>query len=76
MLPRAVEELTPEWLTTALSLRAPGTVVEDVETESVIWGTATKVFVRPSYSDRPDDGPAAELCIKGCFQEELRSRFS
>jgi hypothetical protein len=71
-LPRTLDDLTPQWLTTALSSRAPGTVVDSVAIESVIWGTATKVFLKVTYADRGDDGPGEALCVKGGFQEELR----
>lgn len=71
-MPTRVDELTPQWLGTALSARCPGTVVGSVEVESVIWGTATKVFLRVGYTERPDDGPPETLCVKGGFQDELR----
>jgi hypothetical protein len=73
MLPTEVEELTAEWLTGALSSQAPGTLVDDVEVQSVIWGTATKVFLRASYAEHPDDGPPEELCVKGGFEQEMRA---
>jgi hypothetical protein len=72
-LPTELESLTAEWLTEALSQRTPGTVVEAVEVESVIWGTATKVFLRAHYGSRPDDGPPEALCLKGGFHDELRA---
>ena len=68
-----VGELTPEWLTAALSERSPGTVVEAVELESVIWGTATKALLTVRYAERPTDGPPEALCVKGGFQAELRA---
>jgi hypothetical protein len=72
-LPRVVEELTPEWLTAALGERSPGTVVESAAVESVIWGTATKVFLTVRYSGRREGGPPEALCVKGGFQDELRA---
>jgi hypothetical protein len=72
-LPRNLDELTPEWLTAALGQRSPGTVVDSVAVESVIWGTATKVFLTVGYADRPEDGPPEALCVKGGFQDELRA---
>jgi hypothetical protein len=71
-LPRTLGDLTPDWLTRALSSRAPGTVVDTIEIESVIWGTATKVFLKVTYANRDPDGPNEALCAKGGFQEELR----
>ena len=71
-LPLEVDALGPEWLSGALSIRHPGTEVAATEIESITWGTATKVFLRADYAARPEDGPPAELCVKGGFQEELR----
>jgi len=71
-MPVRVEELTPEWLTAALAVHCPGTVVDTATVESVIWGTATKVFLRLGYAARPEDGPPEALCVKGGFQDELR----
>lgn len=67
-LPTSLEGLTPAWLTAALSERHPGTVVEDLRVESVIWGTATKVFLDVQYRHRPAGGPPRALCVKGGFQ--------
>ena len=39
----------------------------------MIWGTASKAFLRVSYDPRPDDGPPERLCIKGGFQDEMRA---
>lgn len=71
-LPTTLDGLTPNWLGAALSLTAPGTVVDSVEVESVIWGTATKVFLKVHYAERDPDGPGEALCVKGGFQDELR----
>src|SRR5436309_2346984 len=71
-MPTRVDELTPRWLSTALSVRTPGTLVESVDVESVIWGTATKVFLRVAYARRPENGPPETLCVKGGFQDDLR----
>ena len=72
-LPTDLTGLSPQWLTAALAERSPGTVVRDVAVESVIWGTATKVFLEVDYSQRPQDGPPDSLCVKGGFQDELRA---
>ena len=71
-LPTKLADLTAGWLSAALSERCPGTVVESVEIESVIWGTASKVFLGVRYGDRPAPGPPESLCVKGGFQDELR----
>jgi hypothetical protein len=52
-LPMVVEELTAEWLTTALSVRQPGVVVSSVAVEHIIWGTATKILVGVDYRAAP-----------------------
>lgn len=70
-LPLTLDELTPSWLTAALAVRGPGTVVDGVEVAHVIWGTATKVLLRLSYAERPADGPPERLCVKGCFDPAL-----
>lgn len=75
-LPRAVEELTPEWLTSAIGSRHPGVVVTSVTIEKVIWGTATKVLAHCEYAGAPKAGaPPNKLCIKGEFDERIRKAF-
>ena len=73
-LPRTVEELDAQWLTEALAERSPGLRVEDVSAPDVNWGTATKVLLRATYAEDPGpDGPPAELCVKGGFDDRLSS---
>jgi len=72
-LPTKLEDLTADWLTEALSRSEPATTVDEVTVESVIWGTATKVFLEVSYGTRTEDGPPERLCVKGGFQDELRA---
>lgn len=50
-LPIRVEEITAEWLTSALSSRYPETVVTEVYIGTIIAGTATKVRLLLSYND-------------------------
>lgn len=50
-LPMRIDEITPAWLTAALSARYPGTVVTEVHIGTVIAGTATKVRLLLSYND-------------------------
>lgn len=71
LLPTTLEGLTPEWLTSALGVRNPGTVVEGVEIEHVIWGTATKALLRLTYGSHGDGGPPERICVKGCFDPAL-----
>lgn len=72
-LPTSLAEITPEWLTAALSQRSPGTVVESVAIDDPIWGTATKVFLRVEYSVRGDADLPNELCLKGGFNDDMRA---
>jgi len=67
-LPLSVEEITPAWLGSAL-----GVDVASVDVESIIWGTATKVFVKVEYAaPTADVGPPTMLCVKGGFNAGLR----
>jgi hypothetical protein len=50
-LPRAANELTPEWLTSALARSYPGVEVTSVHFGSVTHGTATKVRLLLSYNE-------------------------
>ena len=68
-LPRTPEELTAEWLSSAL-----GRTVSDLTVDRIVWGTATKVLVDATYADDPGpQGPPRTLCIKGGFQESVRA---
>ncbi|HKY92150.1 MAG TPA: phosphotransferase [Nevskiaceae bacterium] len=72
-LPLVVEELGPEWLTAALSERFPGVRVTSIDVVEILWGTATKIRIRPRYAPGSDAGLPDALCIKGGFREELRA---
>jgi hypothetical protein len=65
-LPMTTDDLTAEWLSRAL-----GTDVESVQTDEIVWGTATKVLIDVHFVDRDAEIPAA-LCVKGGFDERLR----
>lgn len=72
-LPITIEELTPRWLTDALRHRHPEIEVTHAEQSGVMWGSATKVFLRVQYADAPgSDGPPEALCVKGGFDERVR----
>lgn len=70
-LPRTVEQLTPDWLTSALRRRQPGVTVKEASVEDIIWGTATKVFMRLELDGEPGGIPE-RVCIKGGLDERLR----
>ena len=72
-LPLTLEEITPAWLTRALSIRAPGITVRNVEVVDIIRGTCTKIRLR---LDLDDAGRAAGIpevvYLKGGFEEHSR----
>src|SRR5688572_26606290 len=71
-LPLVVEEIDPDWLTAALAERLPGVRVDAIDVVEILWGTATKVRLRPRYAGGADPSLPDALCIKGGFREELR----
>lgn len=48
-LPLAVEDISAEWLTSALQVRHPGVRVTRLDVGNIIWGSATKVWLHPTY---------------------------
>jgi hypothetical protein len=76
-VPRSVEEVTPRWLTQALSVRHPGTTVRSIRDKNVLWGTATKVLLEVEYENDPGpNGPGTRLCVKGELDERVRASMS
>lgn len=71
-LPLTLDEITAEWLTSALQPHAPGVVVDRCAVRSAIWGTATKVFVEIEARNAEAYGVPANLVVKGGFEERLR----
>lgn len=72
-LPLVIEDLTPEWMTYALTDATGGLAVESVVVENVIWGSGTKAMVRVVYSEPlRQGGPPEHLCVKGGFNADLR----
>lgn len=73
-LPMTVTEVTPAWLESALRRNHPTVRVEDVEIIEQIQGTSSKIRINASYADPPTPAtPPAALCIKGGFDDDLRS---
>jgi hypothetical protein len=66
-LPMTIDSLTPDWLSRAL-----GADVTGCRTDEIIWGTATKVLIDVQFANGHGGIPSA-LCIKGGFDERLRS---
>lgn len=83
-LPLLPEQVTPAWLSSALASNFPGTVVEQLDVEDILWGTGTKMMVRVRYNEAGRGaGLPARLCIKAglaehrelvkfCYQTEAR----
>jgi hypothetical protein len=69
-LPLQVEQITPEWLGTALSAPGREVVVRDASTTGVVSGTATKVLLDVVYASGGDELPS-RLCVKGGFVPEM-----
>ncbi len=74
-LPLRLEELTPEWISTALSVAYPSTKVADVKADQKWKGTAISAKLDVSYeeSGNPHRLPAV-FVIKGGFDEKWRMR--
>lgn len=69
-LPMALTEITPEWLTHALSEYAPGTRVVSASVGEPIHGTATNAQLMLKYAPRPVGFPLpATMWLKGGFDE-------
>jgi hypothetical protein len=67
-VPRAVNDITPGWLTHALSDYLDGGEVTAVHQTEIIWGTSTKVRIVADFDGDPvPGGPRRELCVKGEF---------
>ncbi len=50
-IPETVEAITPQWLTTALAVRYPGTEVRRVDFGTTVHGSGTKVRLLLEYND-------------------------
>ncbi|MBM7366296.1 phosphotransferase [Gordonia hydrophobica] len=72
LLIRDVDGITADWITAALSVDRPGVRVSGLDVERIIWGSATKVFVRLTFDGDPQGLPD-HLCIKGGFDERSRA---
>ncbi|MGO4385523.1 phosphotransferase [Specibacter sp. RAF43] len=71
-LPTTPEEITSEWLSTALSSTMGPVVVESTQVTKIIWGNATKVCIDVTYGPGtiPADLPAS-FCVKGGLDSRL-----
>lgn len=83
-LPLVAEDVTAQWLSDALALGYPGTRVEQLDVNEILWGTGTKMMVTATYNDAGKaHGLPPALCIKAglaehrelvkfCYQTEAR----
>jgi hypothetical protein len=72
-LPITVEEITAEWLTSALRTRCPGATVHGIEVVDVVDTTTTKVRLRLERDALATAAGIPELVIvKGGFQDHGR----
>ncbi len=69
-IPMSLDEITPEWLTAALSERHPGVEVGAAWLGEPIHGTGTNLLVTIDYARPPDDGPKlpTTMWLKSCFE--------
>ena len=72
-LPLKIDDVTPRWLSQALSIRTPGTQVAEIENMDVILGTTAKLLLTLKYKNKPNAGsPPRHLCLKAGFDDSLR----
>ena len=68
-LPLTPEEISPAWLTEALTLRYPDVRVRTVEIADIISGTSTKVRIRVDYAEGgAHDTLPPTMIVKGGFE--------
>ena len=75
-LPTEVEHITAEWLTEALSSRAPGLAVKGFEITEVRHGFTSLIFVTLDLNDAGREAGVPEtVVIKGGFTQHSRHYF-
>jgi hypothetical protein len=72
-MPISIEEITAEWLTTALRTRAPDITVNSFEIVNVIHSTCTKIRLRLTFSDRHREAVPQMVILKGGFEPHSRN---
>lgn len=72
-LPLSLDEVTPEWLSRALSDRFPGIKISSVEREGERSGTSSSAQFNLTYAQKPEGAPSS-VYIKGGFDEIMRKR--
>lgn len=72
-LPMSLDEVTPDWLNTALADAFPGADVKSVTRDQERAGTSTSARFNLEYNNRPDGAPDA-VYVKGGFDPDMRRR--
>jgi hypothetical protein len=76
-LPLALGEITPEWLTAALRVRAPGVTVRRFEIIDVRNGTCTKARLRLDLDEAGARAGISEVVmLKGGFEPHSRDMYN
>lgn len=74
-LPLSLDEVTPEWLNEALSVRFPGVRIKSVVRDRERAGTSTSARFSLEYASRGNAGDAPDaVYIKGGFDDVMRRR--
>ncbi len=69
-LPIRIEDVTTDWLTSAIGANFPGVEVVRAHTTEVLWGTATKLKIDVDYNAQGRAaGLPTSLVVKGGFAE-------
>ena len=75
-LPHTYEEMTPEWMSSALSEAFPGVRVRRVSRSDERIGTSASCRLKIDYDDRGRAGEAPDfLYVKGGFDDNQRKRY-
>jgi aminoglycoside/choline kinase family phosphotransferase len=73
-LPLALEDVTAEWVTGALSATHPGIEVTNLVMGDVLWGTATKVRLHLEFNDAGRAaGLPSSLMLKAGLDDTMRA---
>ncbi|MDP3659496.1 phosphotransferase [Phenylobacterium sp.] len=74
-LPLTLDEVTPEWLTQALSTRFPGVAIKGLVRDAERAGTSTSARFTLDYESRGEAGDAPDaVYVKGGFDDVMRRR--
>ena len=69
-LPVKIDQVTARWLSEALSANYPGVEVISMQAEMPVWGTGTKIRVRPEYNEAGHKaGLPPSMIVKGGFAD-------